>query len=121
MWSYSTNVMGPFGLWWYEENGIPFEIEIMNNKYTDFKDVERKKYLKKYYGGRIDTYCTNTNDPDYDHYMPEVGLPIMEASEFAKFDQWVDKFHSERLLSFNELKEEYEKEFGEELIVFEKY
>ena len=30
----------------------------MNNRFTDFKDVEHKIY-EKWYGGRIDCYCNN--------------------------------------------------------------
>lgn len=43
-WSYNTNMMGPFGLWWFEENNIPYIIKIINNKFTNFKDVKTKTY-----------------------------------------------------------------------------
>lgn len=120
MWSYNTNVMGPYGLWWYEENNIPWDIIIVNNRFTKFKDVERKKYKEVYYGGRIDTYCDNTDDPDWDHYMPELSLPIMSSENFARFDNWLDNFKSEKLLSFEDLKILFEKDNGE-LVLFKEH
>lgn len=120
MWSYNTNVMGPYGLWWYEENNIPWDIIIVNNRFTKFKDVERKKYKEVYYGGRIDTYCDNTDDPDWDYYMPELSLPIMSSENFARFDNWLDNFKSEKLLSFEDLKILFEKDNGE-LVLFKEH
>lgn len=118
MWTYNTNVMGPFGLWWYEENNVPYEMVTINNRFTNYKDVERKNYLLSYYGGRIDTYCSNPDDKDYDHYMPELGLPIMEAKYFAKFDEWLDTVKTDSLVTFEDLKQMYEEETKETLLIF---
>ena len=118
-WSYSTNVMGPYGLWWYEQNNIPFEIiQVPASKLLNLPAYERKHYLETYYGGRIDCYCSNPDDPDYDPYNRETYLPIMIGPEFAKFDAWLDQHTSDHLQQFDELRSLYEQETGNKLILF---
>lgn len=119
MWAYRTNFMGPTGLWWYEENNIPFEILVINNQFTDYRDKEYKHYLEQYYGGRIDCYCSNPHDPDYDHYNRELSLPIMNGENYRQFSDWLDTFKSVSFVdSFEKLKEYYEFEMNTELILF---
>lgn len=117
MWSYSTNVMGPAGTWWFEENNIPYQEVVVNNRFTGHQDEIRRIY-DEYYGGRIDTYCDDPKDPDYCKYSPEVDLPIMPGEHFQRFDQWLNGFSSKRLMQFEELKAEYEKQTGELLELF---
>lgn len=102
MWTYSTNFMGPAGLWWYEENNIPFIIEKKFSKIFE-KEIEFKTYLKQYAGGRIDCYCNNIKDPDYDPYNRELFLPIMESESFNIFSDWLDKLKTKNLLFEKEL------------------
>ena len=109
--TYSTNCMGPYGLWWYEENNIPFTTSIANNRFTNFKDVEQKHY-EMWYGGRIDVYSG-------EHYPDELDLPIMNAESYGRFSDWLDKYSSSELKSFDELRELFENEEQFKLIVHE--
>jgi len=117
MWRYSTNLMGPFGLWWYAQNSIPYTTELINSKYTNFKAVEVKNY-EKWYGGRIDCYCSDPTDPDYDHYPPELGLPIMSADSYSRFSQWLDDVSTESLVTFEDLRSMFEASEDFTLILF---
>lgn len=113
MWTYSTNCMGPYANRWYEENNVPYEIIILNNKWTNFQDTEYKNYLEKYYGGRIDCYCSNTEDPDYDHFNQELYLPIMSAKSYGELSEWLETYKTKRL-DLNVLKT-YEEQTGNKL------
>lgn len=117
-WTYSTNVMGPFGLWWFEENNIPFKIIIVNNRWTDFKDIKTKQY-ETWFGGRIDCYCDNQEDPEYDRYGRELILPIMKGDCYALFSNWLDKQITNSLVSNEYLFKKYETETGNKLIFHE--
>lgn len=110
MWTYSTNCMGPYGLWWYEENNIPF-VEVKRFSTLFDKEIVSKNY-EPWFGGRIDCYCDNPEDPDYDHYHPELGLPIMDAESYHRFSTFLDKFKSCKLMTFRELKEQFEEVNG---------
>lgn len=118
MWTYSTNIMGPM-THWYESSNIPFKIVKKFSKFLN-KDIEYKIWDKNYYGGRIDCYCDNTNDPDFDPYNRELGLPIMEAESFGKFDNWLVKIKTPRLYSFEELQQLYRLETGNILDIWTK-
>lgn len=117
MWTYSTNIMGPYGLCWFEQNNIPYTSKITNNRFTDFKDVEYKTY-EQWYGGRIDCYCSTIEDPDYDHHKPELGLPIMSTESLGKFQEYLETFKSCRLLEFGELKYIFESVSNYKLNIF---
>jgi len=116
MWYYATNFMGPVSLRWYEENNIPFTSE---KKYSEFlnQEIELKNY-EQYAGGRIDCYCNNPEDPDYDPYNYELGLPIMKSSSYGKLSKWLDTYKTKRL-DKNVLKT-FEKETGHKLEFFYK-
>jgi hypothetical protein len=94
--------MGPAGLWWYEENKIPFIVEKTFSSLFN-KEIEFKKYDKQYAGGRIDCYCNDINDPDYDPYNRELFLPIMESKSFNIFSDWLENIKTEKLLTEKEL------------------
>ena len=114
-WKYGTNVMGPYGLWWYEKNNIPFRIEVINNRFTDFKDTEHKVY-ENWFGGRIDCYCSDTEDPYYDPFNRELSLPIMKPKSLKKLDEWLKTYISE---SFNpDLLMTFEEQTGYTLELF---
>lgn len=94
-WSYSSNFMGPAGLWWYEQNNIPYTEE---TKFSELfgKEITMKHY-KQYAGGRIDCRCDNLEDPNYDRYGVELDLPIMEAESFNALSDWLFQYESEEL------------------------
>lgn len=108
--TYSTNMMGPM-MHWYESNNIPYTIRIANNKFTNFKDEERKCY-EQWYGGRIDIY----GGPGY---PDETGLPIMSAESYARFSQWLETYSSTELKSFEELRELFETQENFKLVIFD--
>lgn len=108
--TYSTNMMGPM-LHWYESNNIPYTIRIANNKFTNFKDEERKCY-EQWHGGRIDIY----GGPGY---PDETGLPIMSAESYGRFSQWLETYSSTELKSFEELRELFETQENFKLVIFD--
>lgn len=114
MWTYRTNVMGPYGLWWFEQNNIPFKmIDVVSEK---FGKVSHKSY-EPWFGGRIDCYCSNVEDPDYDHFNQELSLPIMKPSSLVALDAWLETYSSD---SFNrDLLKTFEEETGFKLELFE--
>ena len=109
--TYNTNCMGPYGLWWYEENKIPYTIKISNNKFTNFQDHEQKVY-EQWYGGRIDVYSGSG-------YPDELGLPIMSGESYARFSRWLLNFTSDDIKSFYELRQLFEESEDYKLAIFE--
>lgn len=108
--TYSTNMMGPM-LHWFQTNNIPYTIKIVNNKFTNFKDEERKVY-EPWYGGRIDIYCDSG-------YPDETGLPIMSGESYGRFSLWLQTYTSEQIKTFKELRELFESEEDFKLIIFD--
>lgn len=122
-WTYSTNMMGPM-LHWYESNNIPYTLsegyysEFLKEENGEPRWIEPYKTYEQYAGGRIDCYCNDPEDPDFDHYGRETGLPIMEAKIYQEFSDWLDDVVTERFQEFDDLKEMYENETGKKLILF---
>ena len=108
--TYSTNMMGPM-LHWFQTNNIPYTVKIANNKFTNFKDEERKIY-EQWYGGRIDIY-SGAGYPD------ECGLPIMSGESYSRFSRWLETYSSSELKSFKELRKLFESEENFKLIIFD--
>ena len=106
--TYSTNMMGPM-THWYETNNIPFKLIKTYSKLFN-KEIEYKHY-EPWYGVRIDIYGIN--------YPDETGLPIMSGESYGRFSQWLDKFSSTHIKSFEELRELFETETNFKLIIFE--
>ena len=110
--SYSTNMMGPYGLWWFEENNIPYkEYELTSTIVNPGKPFKYKKY-EHWFGGRIDCYSSDW------HYPEELGLPIMDGKSYGKFSEWLDNFTSEELVTQEYLFETFEKETGHKIRFF---
>lgn len=107
--SYSTNCMGPYGMWWFRENGytrpVSYVLEkdspITGRKQGDL--VEYDEITEHWFGGRIDIY--GTDDP----YGDEMSLPIMDGPSYAGFSEWLGKFETEQVWSLEQLTQEYEK------------
>ena len=109
--THNINCMGPYGLWWYEENKIPYTIKMMNNKFTNFQDHEKKVY-EQWYGGRIDVSFGNG-------YPHELELPIMSGESYARFSRWLSSFTSDDIKSFDELRKIFEESDDYKLMLFE--
>ena len=116
MWSYNTNYMGPM-MHWYERSKIPYTMKTSYSKLFE-KEITVKVYQDDYAGGRIDCYCSNPDDPDFNPYGEELGLPIMKLKSYGLFSEFLDGFHSSSLMSFEELKELYEERY-EKLEIWE--
>lgn len=114
MWTYNTNIMGPM-THWYETNNIPYTIKKIDS--SIFGKKEYKDY-ELYHGGRIDCYCDNQKDPDYDPYNRELSLPIMKSESVYYLNKWLETYKSE---SFNKnLLKTFEEETGYKLEIFNK-
>lgn len=107
--TYSTNMMGPM-THWYETNNIPFTIIKTYSKLFS-KEIEYKQY-EPWYGGRIDIYGGSG-------YPDELCLPIMSGESYGIFSEWLGKFSSTDIKSFEELRELFEKETKFKLVIFE--
>lgn len=94
--SYSTNWMGPGGLWWYEERGLLDE----NGQITEH-----------YSGGRIDVRGGNTDI----YYGDEIGVPPMRSEDWNDFGGWLDDFRTHDLWTLQDLVEQYELESGRKI------
>ena len=107
--SYSTNWMGPCGMWWFRENGYTKMVTKTLEKDSLVSDhkagdvIEFEDITEYWYGGRIDIY--GTGDP----YGDEMGLPIMDGPSYKGFSEWLEKFETETVWNLDQLVEEYEK------------
>lgn len=107
--SYSTNWMGPAGMWWFRDNGftrmvtkvLDKDSPLTNRKKGDI--VEFEDITEYWYGGRIDIY--GTDDP----YGDEMSLPIMDGPSYRGFSEWLKKFETDKVWTLNELVTEYQK------------
>lgn len=107
-WTYSTNMMGPAGLSWYEDNNIPYIVV----KYTwDREELDRKVY-EQWAGGRIDCYCDDPEDVDYSRYGMELSAHVVPAEQWNRLSDWCDQLRTPRLLSEEELYTRFEEETG---------
>lgn len=114
MWSYDINIMGPVSSW-YEREKIPYKIL----EDTIDKSKQLKLYEEMWCGGRIDCYCSDVTDKNYDKYGVELELPIMKEDSYIKFTEWLDSFTSKELLEFEIIKDTYEKETGKVLDLYD--
>lgn len=112
MYTYSTNMMGPM-THWFESNNIPYRVTKTYSKLFD-KEIEYKTY-EPWYGGRIDIY----GDYSGFGYPDECGLPIMSGESYSRFSRWLEKYSSEELKTFDELRLLFESEEDFKLIIFD--
>lgn len=111
--SYSTNIMGPYGMWWFRENGfteratkvLEEDSPLTGKKAGDV--VEYDRITEYWYGGRIDVGGLPTDE--YYNGQGELGLPIMDGPSYARFSDWIVKFRTETLWTLDQLVEEFEK------------
>ena len=111
--SYSTNWMGPAGMWWYRENGYTEMVSKVLEKDSIVSDhkagdtIEYEDITEYWYGGRIDVY--GLPEDEYYNGKGEIGLPIMDGPSYGSFSEWLEKFETETMWSLDQLVEEYEK------------
>ena len=107
--TYNTNLMGPM-THWFESNNIPYTKRKVYSSLFD-KEIEYKTY-EPWYGGRIDIYGGL-------YFPDEVGLPIMSGESYGRFSRWLEKYSSEEVKTFEELRELFELEENFKLIIFD--
>jgi len=88
---YSTNWMGPAGLWWYEERGL------LNDK---------KEIAEHYSCGRIDVRGGDTDI----YYGDEIGVPPMRSEDWGRFSDWLYTVETDFMWTLDQLVELYERE-----------
>lgn len=107
--SYSTNWMGPAGMWWYRDNGYSkmvsrvLEKDSLVSEYKAGDTVHYEEVTEYWYGGRIDIYGTD------EMYNSEMGLPIMDGPSYKGFSEWLEKVETDSVWSLDQLVAEYEK------------
>lgn len=79
---YSTNMMGPWHLNWYEERGL-----LKDNRIT-----------QQYCAGRIDVRGGDTGP-----YGDEIGLPPMKNNSWFRFGDWLQTFETDEMWSIKDL------------------
>jgi uncharacterized protein YozE (UPF0346 family) len=83
---YSTNFMGPISLNWYKDRGLNWETE-------------------PYSAGRLDFW----NPFSDSMFSDEMSVPPMRSEDWHRLSKWLDTFSSEKVLTLDEIVEEYEK------------
>lgn len=87
---YSTNWMGPGGLWWYEKQGL------LNDK---------GEITEHYSCGRIDVRGGDTDI----YYGDEIGVPPMKSESWNSFGGWLYTFETDEMWTLKDLVWMYEK------------
>lgn len=111
--NYSTNWMGPTGMWWYKENGFTRRVTRVLDHDSQFSDakagdtVEYDEITEHWYGGRIDIYGL----PEDEYYcgQSEMSLPIMDGPSYAVFSRWLETFETDRVWTLEQLSQEFER------------
>ena len=103
--TYFLNWMGVGSNTWYYENNIPIK-----ERYTVWSELLQQevpvvKYKTYYCCGRIDIHSGKM-------YNDEYNVPIMESESWALLGNWLNKFSSQKVISYEELIERFESETG---------
>lgn len=104
------NMMGVYGLYWYEKNNIPYIMECRPNRFSEDGWLERKVYDKTYCCGRIDI-----------HGIPEepfglaYGVDVMEAESWGLLQQWLTCLSLQHLPTKEELFSKFKSDTGHDI------
>ena len=113
--TFFLNMMGVASLKWYENNNIPYICICEPNRFAKDGWIERKKYDKTYYCGRIDVHGV----PD-EPYGLEYGVDVMEGKSWGKLQNYLSKLKLDYLPTKQELLEMFEKETNHKIKWFYK-
>ena len=119
--SYSTNMMGPVNMSWYEERGLTKKVrEVLKEGGTIYPkglgpgDVWEYEVVTTYYaGGRID--IRGVPGDEYWNGWHEYSLPIMHGEDWNALSEWLDSFSAFELWEYEDLIEEFEEEYGKKI------
>ena len=109
--TYSTNWMGPVGMWWYRERNLTVTKTVVQKE--DSKYTRRKKgdiyqveeVTQQWGGGRIDIRGEGLGI-----YGEQMGLPIMRGDCYRRFSEWLNTFETDDVWTLAQLVEMYEKD-----------
>jgi len=111
--TYSTNMMGPWHTSWYAERGLTRKASriVTTDFILGYKIGDRLEYdevVTHYAGGRIDIYGL----PEEEYYggKHEYSLPVMEATSWNVFTEWLDDLSTKQLIPYKEIIERFETE-----------
>ena len=115
---YSTNWMGPAGLWWYRERGLTRTAtrvcetvsirDLLRDRYPNIEvgdGYEVEEVTEHYSCGRIDVRGGDVDSP----YGDEIGVPPMLSDDWFQFSRWLDYFTTDTMWSLEDIVQEYEK------------
>lgn len=119
--TYSTNMMGPISMQWYEERGLTKTVrEVLEEGQTIYPkglgpgDVWEYEVVTTYYaGGRID--IRGVLGDEYWNGWHEYSLPIMHGEDWNALSEWLDSFSAFELWEYEDLIEEFEEEYGRKI------
>ena len=116
--SYSTNMMGPVSMQWYEERGLTKKVrEVLEEGGTIYPkglgpgDVWEYEQVTTYYaGGRID--IRGVPGDEYWNGWHEYSVAPMHGEDWNDFGDWLEEYPTEELWEFDDLIAQYEKDSG---------
>ena len=119
--SYSTNMMGPVNMQWYEERGLTKKVrEVLKEGQTIYPkglgagDVWEYDVVTTYYaGGRID--IRGVPGDEYWNGWHEYSLAPMHGEDWNDFSEWLESFQTHELWEFDDIIKLYESASGRKI------
>lgn len=113
--TYSTNWMGVINTQWYRDRGLTkmvskvleYDSKLTNKKSGDI--IEYEDITEHWSGGRIDIRGSDDEFWDEYPYGTEIGLPIMNATDYNRFSNWLRTFTTDDIWTLEQLVEMYER------------
>ena len=113
--TYSTNMMGPVSMSWYEERGLTEKVTEVVTEDSVLVELGRKNVgdvweydvVTTYYaGGRID--IRGVPGDEYWNGWHEYSLAPMHGEDWNDFSEWLESFQTHELLEFDDIIKLYE-------------
>jgi hypothetical protein len=99
--SYSTSFVGPSDMYWYHKNGF----------------MEDDIVIDYWCGGHIE--IRGLDQSEFKNGRYKYDLPIMNEESWYKFTNWLERFKSKDLLSYDDLISKFERTKNHKIIWFE--
>ena len=99
--THSLNWMGPVTMDWYRKRGLTRN------------DGQFEIITTNYCGGRID--IRGLDNEEYYSGWHEYALPIMHEEDWNSLSIWLKTFKSKELVSYDDLIELFEKDYGKKI------
>ena len=119
--TYSTNMMGPINMSWYQERGLTKKVrKVLQEGETIYPkdlgpgDVWEYEVVTTYYaGGRID--IRGVPGDEYWNGWHEYGVAPMHGEDWNALGDYLWDLTTEELLSYNTLIEQFETHYGKRI------